>query len=228
MPGRSESVRTGKRFLPRGAERAVVLLLAALAGTSIADLVHPNRPGLIILVLVPLVAAVLLRPRATATLAVMSTLLALTLPGSLDDAGAVRFVRVIAIGGISLLAVVAAVWRRRLQRVEVDLQAERQAAEHNRREALAVNDTILQDVFAAHTWLELGREREASAALGRALESTRRLVGSLLGPEREPRAGDFVRAEEQPPPAEPDQGNGPRPGQGVSLMSAARIGASSK
>lgn len=196
MPGRSEAVRGRKGFLPRGTEAATGLLLAALAGATIADLVYPNRPGLIVLVLVPMGGAVLLRPRTTATLSVLSTLLALVLPGSLNDGGALRFVRVVAIGGVSLLAVLAAIWRRRLQRTETDLQAERRAAERNRREALEVNDTILQDVFSAHTWLELGREREATAALGRALESTRRLVGGLLGPEREPRPGDFVRDDE--------------------------------
>src|SRR5579884_3390833 len=134
--------------MPRTASERIVLgLFTALAGMSIADVVHPNRPGLLVLILVPLLSAVLLRPRATATLSVVCVVLTTILPGSLYEAGAVRFVRVAAIGGIAILAVVAAVWRQRLTSARLDLAAQRATLERDRREALQVNDAILQDVF---------------------------------------------------------------------------------
>lgn len=182
--------------MPRtGGERTVLGLFTALAGMTIADLVHPNRPGLLVLILVPLLSAVLLRPRATATLSIVCVLLTVTLPGSLYEAGTMRFVRAAAIGGISAMAVVAAIWRQRLTSARLDLMAHRAMLERDRREALQVNDAILQDVFTARMWLEMGREAEASRALGRALESTRELVGGLLGDDRSPRPGDLVRVE---------------------------------
>ena len=188
--------------MPRtGNERIVLGLFTALAGTSIADLVHPNRPGLLVLILVPLLSAVLLRPRATATISLVCVLLAVTLPGSLYEAGAVRFVRVAAISGISAMAIVAAIWRQRLLAARVDLVSQRTATERDRREALHVNDAILQDVFTARMWLEMGREAEASEALTRALESTRALVSELLGDDRAPRPGDLVREENADTPS---------------------------
>lgn len=193
-----------RRWVPRtGSERIVVGLFAALAGMSIADLVEPNRPGLLVLILVPLLSAVFLRPRATATLSVVCVVLAMTLPGSLYEAGAVRFVRVAAISGISAMAIVAAVWRQRLLAARLDLVAQEATLERDRREALQVNDAILQDVFTARMWLEMGRAPEASRALGRALEATRALIGGLLGDDRTPRPGDLVRAED--PQAKPVQ-----------------------
>jgi hypothetical protein len=187
--------RTGaRRWVPRtGSERIVVGLLAALFGMTIADLVDPNRPGLLVLILAPLLAAVLLRPRATATLSVVCVLLALTLPGSLYEAGAIRFIRVAAIAGISVMAIVAAIWRQRLTSARLDLLAQRASLERDRRAALEVNDAILQDVFTARMWMVLGRQAEASQALTRALESTSGFVGSLLGDSHIPRAGELVR-----------------------------------
>jgi hypothetical protein len=182
--------------MPRTGSDGIVLgMFAALAATSTADLVHPNRPGLLVLVLVPLLSAVLLRPRATATLSIVCALLAMTLPGSLYEAGAVRFVRVAAISGIAVMAIVAAIWRQRLVAARMDLMAQRAALDRDRREALHVNDAILQDVFTARMWMEMGRESEASRALGRALEATRDLVSGLLGDGRTPRPGELVRAE---------------------------------
>jgi hypothetical protein len=160
---------------------------------TIADLVDPNRPGLLVLILAPLLAAVLLRPRATATLSVVCVLLALTLPGSLYEAGAIRFIRVAAIAGISVMAIVAAIWRQRLTSARLDLLAQRASLERDRRAALEVNDAILQDVFTARMWMVLGRQAEASQALTRALESTSGFVGSLLGDSHIPRAGELVR-----------------------------------
>ena len=187
--------RTGnRRWVPRtGSERIVVGLFAALAGMSIADLAHPNRPGLLVLIVVPLLAAILLRARATATVSAACVLLAMTLPGSLYDAGAVRFVRVAAIAGISIMAIVGAVWRQRLTSTRLDLLAQRANVERDRREALEVNDSVLQDVFTARMWMALGRQLEASEALTRALESTSSLVSSLLGEDHTPKAGELVR-----------------------------------
>lgn len=196
MADNGQPTKGSRRGVPRtGAERIVLGLFAALAGMSIADLVQPNRPGLLVLIVVPLLSAVLLRPRATATLSTVCILLAVTLPGSLYEAGAVRFIRVAAIAGISAMAMVAAIWRQRLTAARLELVSQRTTTERDRREALHVNDAILQEVFTARMWLEMGREAEASEALTRALESTRALVSELLGDDRAPRPGELVRTD---------------------------------
>lgn len=196
MPGRSEEARGPGGWIPPRAHQGVALsLLAAILGAALADLVVQNQPSLVVLVVVPLTAAVLVRVRATITLSILCALLSLVLPGSLFDHGSLRLVRVAGTAGVAVLAVASAVWRERLVRVQMELLAERQGVDRNRQEALEVNDTILQDVFAARTWLDMGREGQASLALDRALGSTRELVSGLLGEDRTPRPGELVRAE---------------------------------
>jgi len=175
------------------AERVIAVLLATLAAAAIADLVHPNRLGLLVLVPVPIVSAVVLTPRATMTLSGLSSVMALVLPGSLYEAGAIRFVRVAAVVGLSVLAIAAASWRQRLVAARNELLADHAAAEQGRREALEVNDAVLQEVVAARAWLDMGRTAEAGRALTRALERTRGLVGGLLGHDLSPVPGDLVR-----------------------------------
>lgn len=197
MPARSGAVSRGRWVLPRGHERVVLALVLAVFGAAIADLVQANQPSLVVLVVVPLCSAIVLRPRTTVTMAVLCTVLAVILPGSLWQDGSLHLVRVFGTAGVALLSVLSAVWRQRLTAVQIELNAERRAVHRDRQEALEVNDTILQDVFAARTWLELGRERQASAALGRALDSTRELVAELLG-DRAPRPGQLVREHDSP------------------------------
>lgn len=193
MPARFGAASRSGWALPRGHERLALALLLAVFGASIADLVQANQPSLVVLVVVPLCSAIVLRPRTTITMAVLCTALAVVLPGSLWQDGSVHLVRVCGTAGVALLSVLSAVWRQRLTTVQMELNAERRAIHRDRQEALEVNDTILQDVFAAHTWLELGRDRQAGMALGRALASTRDLVAGLLGEDRTPRPGELVR-----------------------------------
>ena len=179
-----------------GTERVIGGMLAALAGMAIADLAHPNREGLLVLVLVPMASALVLRARATASMSALCILLALVLPGSLYEAGAIRFVRVGAVAGLSLLAIAAATWRQRLNAARDELVAQYAAAEQGRREALQVNDALLQEVVAARAWLGMGRMAEAGHALNRAVEASRGVVGGLLGHERSPRPGELVHREQ--------------------------------
>lgn len=67
-----------------------------------------------------------------------------------------------------------------------------------RREAVEVNDSIVQALVAAKLARHLGRDAEVDAALDAALESSRELVGRLLhdtAEGRTPAAGDFVRGQ---------------------------------
>ncbi len=70
-----------------------------------------------------------------------------------------------------------------------DLQA-------RQREAVEVNDEIVQNLVATQLARGLGRDAEADAALARALTGAQDLVGRLLADSsqgRAPAAGDFVR-----------------------------------
>ena len=64
------------------------------------------------------------------------------------------------------------------------------------REALEINDTIVQRLVAAQLAHRLGRAAEVERALDGALDASRSMVNRLLreaGPGHRPDAGDFVR-----------------------------------
>ncbi|HZU72066.1 MAG TPA: hypothetical protein VE990_04775 [Acidimicrobiales bacterium] len=167
-------------------------LCVALAGASIADAAHPSRPTLLALVLVPAVASLLTRPVETAVLSAGCIVLAFVLPDSLYEQNQLRYVRLAAILAVCVMCPVTGFWRGRLARIELDAAVAREVAERRQRAALEINDSILQDLFAARTWLTLERTDQADQCVGRALEQVSSLVDDLLGPDH-PVPGQLVR-----------------------------------
>ncbi|HZU73397.1 MAG TPA: hypothetical protein VE990_11570 [Acidimicrobiales bacterium] len=127
-------------------------------------------------------------------MSVLCTVLAFVLPGSLYESGTIRYVRLAGVLGVSTLAIAASVWRTQLVRTQSDLAAQQRGAERGRRDALELNDAVLQELFTARTWLGLGHEAEAIESLDKALGSTRGLVSDLLG-EGAVRPGELVRSQ---------------------------------
>lgn len=169
-------------------------LVAVLGAAALVDELHPDRVVLLALDVVPLAAALLARLRTVVIVSVAATVLAVTLPDSLYEGGQLRYIRLVSIVGLCALAVVSAVWRDHALVTRTESEAARLAAENARRVALQMNDTIVQEVFSATSWLAMERRPEAEAALARALDAARALVGELLG--QEPiRPGDLVRTQ---------------------------------
>ncbi|HET9731313.1 MAG TPA: hypothetical protein VFP54_01450 [Acidimicrobiales bacterium] len=161
--------------------QAAVAALVAMATAAIADLVHANQMSLAVLVAAPIVTAFLSRSRAVVTIATLSAILALVLPGSLMQQGSVRYVRVLGTIGVDVLSVGAAVLRERLTDARVRLRMIRERRERDRREALEINDTVLQELVTARSWMAMGKPDRASVAVDRALQGAQGLVEDLLG-----------------------------------------------
>jgi len=112
------------------------LALKAALGVTLAtaasiDGWHPNRPGLLVLVAVPLVAVVLVDRRTSVTLSVICVVLAFVLPGSLVSTGTVHFVRISGIAGACAASAAAAFWRDRLATTrELGERTRRSARDH--------------------------------------------------------------------------------------------------
>lgn len=105
------------RDRPFGASGQLLLTAAlgvALAAVAAIEVWHANRVGLLVLVAVPLAAAVLLDRRAAVTLSLTCAVLGIVLPGSLWETSTVHFVRVSGITAACAAAAAGAFWRERL------------------------------------------------------------------------------------------------------------------
>ena len=155
-------------------------LFGAMATGALVDVSHPVRAALLPLVVAPFLAAVLLPFRATALLAAVSVALLLVLPQSFVSDQGLQYLRLAAVTGVDVLAVVAALWRERLVATRMRLVRERDRARLARREALELNDGIYQALFVARVWREMGELERSDEATDRAFRRTAALIEGLL------------------------------------------------
>ena len=157
-------------------------LLVSLLGSSVADLVLPNRATLLPLVFAPLLAGIGLTVARALVVASVSAVLAVLLPEALFAvSGSLQYVRFAAVLGVCFAAVLTAYLRRRLEIVIEDVTDER-------RRVLEANDKVYQGLFAAKTWFDLGDREKGVEALQSALTSASGLIDDHLdklgGPPR--------------------------------------------
>jgi DNA-binding NtrC family response regulator len=70
--------------------------------------------------------------------------------------------------------------RHRLQARLGELEAVRKSEANRRRQAIEINDNVIQALAVAKMAHELGQHDEVAEALGRAIEAARRMVGEIL------------------------------------------------
>ena len=166
-------------------------LILAMSGGAIYDGVDPNKAALLPLVLAPLIASLLLRPRATAVLATVCVLIALVVPQGFVTSSGVQLLRFSALLALAVLSVISAIWRERLADTRVRLAVTSVQASDARRRAVELNDSVYQKLFTARMWSQIGDSDAALEVIDQALAGTAHLLNDLVeqgnvGP------GDFV------------------------------------
>jgi hypothetical protein len=157
-----------------------VTLVLAMLGGALFDGIDPNRAALLPLVVGPLAAALLLPVRATAAISALCVFLALVLPQAfLTDAGP-QILRFSALVALSVLAIMSARWRQRLDETRIRLAVSGAQASDARRRAVELNDGVYQNLFAARMWSRMGDPDAASASIDEALAATSSLLSELL------------------------------------------------
>ena len=155
-------------------------LALAMSGGAIYDGVDPNKAALLPLVLAPLIASLLLRPRATALLAALCVVLAIAVPQGFVTTTGVQLLRFSALLALAVLAVLSAIWRERLAETRVRLAVINAQTSDARRRAVELNDSVYQKLFTARMWSEMGDAGAAIAAIDQALAGTAHLLNDLV------------------------------------------------
>lgn len=78
-----------------------------------------------------------------------------------------------------------------------DITAQRFAEQEMRKQAMELNDQVIQDVALAKMSIEMGDKNKATGALERALSSAKAVVSHLLRSAKKVRPGDLVRGRER-------------------------------
>lgn len=107
-PGREGAVKSSRQVVLE------VFLGIAVVTSACTQASHTNRPGLIMLVAVPLISAGWLETRTAVGFSAICAVLVFVLPGTLWATNTVHFVRLSAITATCAASAVAAFWRGRL------------------------------------------------------------------------------------------------------------------
>lgn len=112
----TEVIDPGREGAVKSSPQLVLTVTLGVAVTTAASIEgwHPNRVGLLVLVVVPLIAGVLLDRRTAVGLAAACAVLAFVLPGSLWATSTIHFVRLSAVAAACAASAAAAFWRERL------------------------------------------------------------------------------------------------------------------
>ena len=155
-------------------------LVLAMSGGAVYDAVDPNKAALLPLVVAPLIASLLLRPRATALLGTFCVVLALVVPQGFVTSSGIQLLRFSALLALAVLAVISSVWRERLADTRVRLAVTSAQAVDARRRAVELNDSVYQKLFTARMWSQIGDSDAALEVIDQALEGTAHLLNDLV------------------------------------------------